>query len=169
MIIRQETEADYKAIYELNQQAFGQDNESQLIEKIRSGNTFIPGLSIIAELEGKIIGHILFSKIEIQGSSTFPSLALAPMAVHPDFQKKGVGSRLVKQGLEVAKKLGFEHVIVLGHENYYPKFGFHNASNWNIQCPFEVPDNVFMAIELKEGSLEGKSGTVVYPSVFLEV
>lgn len=169
MIIRQETSHDFQAVYEINHLAFEQEGESQLIEKIRKGETFVPELSLVAEQNEKIIGHILFSKIKIIGEQSSPSLALAPMSVHPDFQNKGIGSQLITTGLQIAKNLNFEHVIVLGHKDYYPKFGFQKASKWNIRCPFEVPDDHFMAIELEEGSLENKSGLVEYPPVFFEV
>lgn len=169
MKIRQEISNDFKSVFALNHLAFGQEGESQLIEKIRRGNTFVPELSLVAVQEGKIIGHILFSKIKIIGTQIYPSLALAPMSVHPDFQKKGIGSKLVTIGLQIAKNLKFEHVIVLGHKNYYPKFGFHKASKWKINCPFEVPDENFMAIELVEGSLKNKDGVVEYPTAFYEV
>lgn len=169
MKIHQETPQDFTSVYTINHLAFGQEGESQLIEKIRKGDTFIPELSLVAEEKKKIIGHILFSKINIIGAQTYPSLALAPMSVHPDFQKKGIGSQLITIGLQIAKNLNFEHIIVLGHKDYYPKFGFRNASNWKIRCPFEVPDDHFMAIELVEGSLENKDGLVEYPPVFYEV
>ncbi|MFK7771729.1 MAG: GNAT family N-acetyltransferase [Saprospiraceae bacterium] len=169
MKIRQETPLDFKSVYTLNHLAFKQEGESQLIEKIRMGDTFIPELSLVAEQDEKVIGHILFSKTKIIGEQTYPSLALAPMSVHPDFQNKKIGSELITIGLQIAKKLNFEHVIVLGHKNYYPKFGFQKASTWNIRCPFEVPDDHFMAIELVERSLENKGGLVEYPPVFYEV
>ena len=169
MNIRQETPQDFQTVYEINHLAFEQEGESQLIEKIRKGETFVQELSLVAEQDDKVIGHILFSKIKIIGEQSSPSLALAPMSVHPDFQNKGIGSQLVTTGLQIAKNLNFEHVIVLGHKNFYPKFGFQNATNWNIRCPFEVPDDHFMAIELVEGSLKNKSGLVKYPPVFYDV
>lgn len=168
-IIRKEEEKDYKNIYELNKLAFGQENESKLVEKIRRGNSFIPELSLVAEINSRIVGHILFSKIKIIGSSIFETLALAPMAVIPEFQRQGVGSKLIKKGMQTAKELGFDSIIVLGHKDYYPKFGFRRASEWNIQCPFKVLDEVFMAIELTDGALENKAGTVKYPDEFMEV
>ena len=91
------------------------------------------------------------------------------MAVIPEYQRKGIESKLIKKGIEKAKELGFDSIIVLGHEDYYPKFGFERASKWNIRCPFEVPDEAFMAIELTEKALEGKAGTVKYPDEFMEV
>ncbi len=167
--IRKEEEKDYKQIYEVNKLAFQQENESKLIEKIRKSKNFIPGLSIVAEIDNRIVGHILFSKIKIIGASDYESLALAPMAVIPEFQKKGIGSELIKKGIAKAKELGFDSIIVLGHKEYYPRFGFQRASKWDIKCPFEVPEDVFMAIELTEKALEGKAGTVEYPDEFNEV
>jgi putative acetyltransferase len=168
ILIRKEEKKDHKDIYEVNKQAFGQENESKLIDKIRAGSNFVPGLSLVAEAGGKIVGHILFSKIKIAGSSVFNTLALAPMAVIPDFQKQGIGSKLIKKGMTKAKELGFDSIIVLGHKDYYRIFGFERASKWGIKCPFEVPDEAFMAVELTEKALEGKAGTVEYPEEFIE-
>lgn len=169
IVIRKEEEKDYKQVYEVNKLAFQQENESILIEKIRKGENFIPDLSLVAEIDNRIVGHILFSKIKIVGDSIFKSIALAPMAVIPAFQKQGVGSELIKKGMAKAKELGFDSIIVLGHKDYYPKFGFERASKWNIKCPFEVPEEAFMAIELTEKAFEGKAGTVKYPDEFMEV
>ena len=169
IIIRQEMASDYEKVYEINKLAFNQENESKLIEKIRVSKNYVPELSLIAEIDDKIVGHILFSKIKIVGDSTYDSLALAPMAVIPKYQKKGIGSKLVAKGLEKAKELGFKSIIVLGHKDYYPKFGFQRASKWDIKCPFDAPDEVFMAIELTEKSLDGKPGIVQYPDEFNEV
>ncbi|MBA7655382.1 hypothetical protein ES703_63286 [subsurface metagenome] len=91
------------------------------------------------------------------------------MAVIPEFQRQGVGSELINRGIEKAKELGFNSIIVLGHKDYYPKFSFKRASEWNIKCSFEVPDEVFMAIELTEGAFEGKAGIVKYPDEFIDV
>lgn len=169
IVIRKEEEKDYKQVYEVNKLAFQQENESILIEKIRKGENFIPDLSLVAVINNRIVGHILFSKIKIVGDSIFESIALAPMAVIPAFQKQGVGSELIKKGMAKAKELGFDSIIVLGHKDYYPKFGFERASKWNIKCPFEVPEEAFMAIELTKKALKGKAGTVKYPDEFMEV
>lgn len=166
--IRKEEEKDYKKVYEVHRLAFQRENESKLIEKIRKGENFVPELSLVAEIGNEIVGHILFSKIKIIGNSVFESLALAPMAVIPKFQKQGIGGKLIKKGFEKAKRLGFDSIIVLGHKEYYPKFGFQRASKWSIKCPFEVPDEVFMAIELTKKALERKAGTVKYPEEFME-
>ena len=166
MKIRPEIESDYQKIYKLHHLAFGQEDESKIVDKIRLGENYIPELSLIMEIDNQIIGHILFSKIKIKGLKKFETLALAPMAVLPIFQRKGIGSQLVRAGLEIAKALGFDSIIVLGHKDYYPQFGFQPASHWNIKCPFEVPDEVFMAIELQPDALVDKTGMVEYPKEF---
>jgi putative acetyltransferase len=88
------------------------------------------------------------------------------MAVHPDDQRKGIGSQLVRSGIEAAQNLGYEHIAVLGHPNFYPKFGFQPSSQYGIESPFPVPDEVFMVLELKAGSLDLASGKVQYPDAF---
>jgi putative acetyltransferase len=168
--IRPETPTDYPGIREVNDGAFGQTNEGLLIEKLRLNPDFIPGLSLVAELEGKVIGHILFFPIEInQDANSFPSLALAPMAVRPEYQNKGIGGQLIQKGLEKATALGFDSVIVLGHQHYYPRFGFVPAARWKIKSPFDVPEEVFMAMALVPDGLKNVSGTVKYPKEFEEV
>lgn len=168
--IRPETKDDHKKITEVNDLAFGQKNEGRLIEKLRQTDNFIPELSLVAELNGEIIGHILFYPITINSaSSKFNSLALAPMSVIQLYQHKGIGSQLIIEGLSSAKKLGHKSVIVLGHSEYYPKFGFRPASHWNIKAPFKVPDNVFFALELVKNELADKGGTVEYPKEFDDV
>jgi len=166
--IKEEQASDYQRVYEVNRLAFQQEDESRLIEKIRAGQNYVPRLSLVAEIDDKIVGHILFSKLKIISDDlTYESLALAPMAVIPGYQKMRIGSRLVEDGLKRAEELGFKSVIVLGHPEYYPRFGFSKASKWGIKCPFEVPDEAFMAIELNDRALDGKSGIVSYPDEFL--
>jgi putative acetyltransferase len=168
--IRPEIIEDYSSITEVNDLAFGQKNEGQLILRLRKTKKIIPELSLVAEIEGRIVGHILFCPIEIRSEGkVFPSLALAPMAVLPEFQKQGIGSQLVREGLKRARKLGFKSVIVLGHAAYYPRFGFEPAGKWGIRPPFKVPDDVFMALELVKDGLKGIQGTVEYPSEFNDV
>lgn len=169
-IIRAEQPQDIQKIKEVNDVAFGQENEGRLIEAIRSSDTFVPELSLVADTEEQeIMGHILFSRIRIETAhGNVESLALAPMAVKPVSQNKGVGSALVKEGIERATELGFESVVVLGHPIYYPKFGFIPASEKGIKPPFEVSDEVFMVLELVPGALDEVEGTVRYPDAFLE-
>jgi predicted N-acetyltransferase YhbS len=165
--IRRETAGDHQNITVVNNLAFGQKNEGQLVMRLRKTKKFNPGLSLVAEVQGRIVGHILFYPIEIRSEDkVFPSLALAPMAVLPEYQRQGIGSQLVEEGLKKARKLGFSSVIVLGHAAYYPRFGFEPAGKWGIQPPFEVPDDVFMALELVRDGLKDIQGTVEYPPEF---
>jgi len=167
--LRQETQADFPEVYEVNHLAFGQENEAKLVDALRNNPAaFVPELSIVAVKDNKIAGHILFTKISIKDEkgNLNEGLALAPMAVRPELQKSGIGGQLIRKGLDVAKGLRFKSVIVLGHEHYYPKFGFEPAEKWNIKAPFDVPSNVFMAIELVTDGLKNISGTVIYPKEF---
>ena len=168
--IRSEKPEDYSIIDAINDQAFKQPDEGVLIRKLRKTPGFIPELSLVALENDVLVGHILFTPIEIHSKqNTFKSLALAPMAVLPSYQHKGIGTALVKEGLSQARSLGFRSVIVLGHPKYYPRFGFQPASQWSITAPFEVPDTAFMALELTKGGLSGVSGKVVYPQEFQDV
>ena len=168
--IRKENINDYQGIKNVNDLAFGQANEGLLVEKLRNNPDFMDQLSLVAEFEGKVIGHILFFPIWIiEDQNRYQSLSLAPMAVLPDYQRKGIGSQLVSKGLEISRELGFKSVIVLGHSAYYPKFGFVAANQFGIKAPFDVPDEVFMAMELVPDGLKGISGTVQYPKEFEDV
>ncbi len=137
---------------------------------LRRTEKFIPELSLVAVIKNKIVGHILFYPVSMKTeSSTYPTLSLAPMAVVPEFQNRRIGSRLVIEGLKKATALRYRSVIVLGHPEYYPRFGFQPASKWHIYGPFDAPDNCFMAIELVPGELEGKGGIVEYPEAYHQV
>ncbi|WP_244939846.1 GNAT family N-acetyltransferase [Chitinophaga barathri] len=170
-MITPETPEDKSAIYSLNAAAFEQENESRLIDLLRDSEHFIPGLSLVARADTGVVGHILFTKLTIAGPEgvIYNTLALAPMAVLPSLQQSGIGSQLIREGLKRAAELGYGSVIVLGHPKYYPKFGFVPASRWGIRTTYEVPDEAFMAIELKPGALEGRAGTVIYSREFDEV
>lgn len=166
--IRPEKREDIPDIHELVALAFGEESEAKLVDLLRESEHYIPGLSLVAILDNQIVGHILFTRIKIvdDDGHEVDSLALAPMAVRPDLQRKGIGGQLVHAGLERARALNFTSVIVLGHEHYYPRFGFLPAEKWGIKAPFEVPPGVFMALELVKGGLEKVSGTVKYPKAF---
>ncbi|HDR6309928.1 GNAT family N-acetyltransferase [Bacillus albus] len=171
--IRQEQQSDYEKTEEVVQQAFlheefSDKTEHALVKRIRECDAFIPELSIVA-VDEEIVGHIMLSKITIeQDGTSVESLALAPVSVDRGHQKKGIGGKLIVAALEKAKELGYGSVVVLGHPGYYPKFGFKKASEWNIKAPFEVPDEVFMVIELSENALQGVEGVVQYSSAFAE-
>ncbi|ABY44371.1 MULTISPECIES: GNAT family N-acetyltransferase [Bacillus] len=171
--IRQEQKNDYRKTEEVVKEAFlneefSDKKEHELVKRIRECDAFIPELSIVA-VDEEIVGHIMLSKITIeQDGTTVDSLALAPVSVAPSHQKKGIGGKLIGAALEKAKELGYGSVVVLGHPEYYPKFGFKKASEWNIKAPFEVPEEVFMVMELTENALEGVEGVVQYSSAFAE-
>lgn len=173
-IIRQERKEDYRDTEEVVRRAFENEtysdqSEHTLVAKLRKSEVFVPDLSLVAVYEDKIIGHILLSKIWIDTEDKkVESLALAPISVLPEYQNKGVGRKLIQQALTIAEKLDFESVIVMGHEAYYPKFGFKKASHWGIQAPFEIPDELLMAIELKDNSLDHVSGVIQYSNAFFE-
>lgn len=170
--IRPETPYDYPSIREVNILAFNnQENEAKLVEHIRESEFFIPELSLVAENgDQEVIGHILISTINlITANGKVPTLGLAPMAVRPGNQNTGVGSALVRKGLEACQTLGYKHIFVLGHPNFYPKFGFTPTKNFGITPPFPVPDEVFMALELESGSLFGLHGKIEYPPAFNSV
>ncbi|MBF2188965.1 N-acetyltransferase [Staphylococcus epidermidis] len=172
--IRKAKREDYSFTEELIKEAFAHEtysdhNEHKLVAKLRQSDTFVPDLSLIALDKNKIIGQILLSKISIvSGKNSTGSLALAPVSVLSAYQNKGVGRQLIQKALETAKNLNFESVIVLGHSDYYPKFGFKKASNWNIEAPFDVPKDTLMAMELKEHALDNVSGVIHYPNAFFE-
>lgn len=171
--IRKETPEDYQWVVQLTERAFknmpfSDGNEGKLVAKLRQAPTFIGRLSLVAEIKGLVVGHILFIPIRIEnGSQQFESLALATVSVLPEFQDQGIGSRLILTGHLIARDLAFESIIVLGHPEYYSRFGYLPVSHWNIKAPFDLPsDDVFNALELTEGVLAGVSGTVIYPSEF---
>lgn len=170
--LRTEQPDDYKEIYRLHEAAFGGDEESRLVERLRKSEGFVPELSVVAEGDEGITGHILFTEISIQpdaeGASSQLSLSLAPMAVLPAFQKQGIGKALVGEGLRRATVLNYSSVIVLGHPDYYPAFGFVKASEFGLRSVFEAPDEAFMAMELKEEALSKCMGEVVYSPEFFK-
>jgi putative acetyltransferase len=162
--IRPERPEDRSVIWEINRLAFGGEAEPNLV--------YIPQLSLVAVRQGRIVGHILFSLIQIRmddrPGQVMPALSLAPMAVHPDFQSQGIGSALVRKGLKICRDLGHAAVVVIGHPDYYPRFGFTSARAKGLEALFPVPDEAFLAIELVPGSLHGVKGSVVYPPAFEE-
>ncbi len=169
--IRPEQPEDMEDVYEVNRLAFGQDDEADLVDRLRQSQHFVPELSLVALDGEQTVGYILFTHVLItdDNGNQYGSLALAPVSVLPEYQNQGIGKQLIRYGLECAAQLGYMSVIVLGHELYYPKFGFIPASTWNIRSPYDVPDNVFMAIELIPGGLDNISGMVVYPKEFDKV
>jgi putative acetyltransferase len=173
IIIRPEAPRDFAAIREIHLLSFGSESEANLVEKLRSSRDFIPALSLVADFEGRPAGHVLFSRIRIQPPDTkLPeevALALAPLAVHPDFRNKGIGSELVTQGLKTCRHHGYSLVIVVGEQSYYGRFGFVPARPKGLEVPFPVPERAFLAAEIVPRLGLGVKGTVRYPQAFLDV
>ncbi|NET01145.1 MAG: N-acetyltransferase [Sphaerospermopsis sp. SIO1G2] len=165
MNIRQENIQDYHSIAKVNKLAFGGQKEAQLVEMIRTSNAYINELSLVAEIEENIVGYIMFSYIDLVGVRQLPVLSLAPMVVHPNMQKRGIGKVLLKTGLELADKRGEALVVVLGYPKLFNPFGFQPSINYQINSPFDVPEDVFMVKPLS-GYDEQYKGKVVYPPAF---
>lgn len=170
--IRQEKKDDRPIVFELIRKAFEEEkmsdhNEHFLVNELKTSSAFIPELSLVAEREKRLVGYILLTKILIRNEyREYPSLALAPVAVLPEFQNKGIGTQLIKAAHKIAMGMGYGSVILLGHAEYYPRFGYRPAADFHIHFPSEIPEENFMAIELKRGALKNVSGTVVYPPEF---
>ena len=162
-MIREEQARDHDAIDEVNRLAFGGESEVNLVRWLRRDRLLVA--SLVAERDGEVIGHILFSRITINGAR--PSAALAPMAVRPEWQNRGVGSALVRSGLALCKDRGIEAVVVVGHPNYYPRFGFSTETARRLKCVYA--GEAFMALELTPGGLGSGAGHVVYPEAFESV
>ena len=172
--IRQEQPTDYEAVFNLIEKAFANEQSSDhrehfLVERLRKSEDFVPELSLVAEVEGDVVGHILLTKILVKNEQQpSESLALAPVAVHPKFQRNGIGGALIRQAHERAKEMSFRSIILLGHEDYYPRFGYKRADEFGIKLPFDVPKENCLAIELTKDGLDGVAGTVEYPKEFNE-
>jgi putative acetyltransferase len=164
-VIRDEVPADRAAVRDVHRQAFGQDEEARLVDALRDGG--YARVSLVAEDEddGRVVGHVLFSALPIETSAgTVDALALAPLAVLPDRQRTGVGSALVREGLRACRDRGHRIVVVLGHQDYYPRFGFSAGRAARLRSPYSGPS--FMALELVAGALEGVEGEARYPAPF---
>lgn len=167
MMIRQEKQTDHDAVYQVVKEAFAHAEQSDgteqdLVVNLRKSKSFVPELSLVAEEDGKIVGHILFTKALVNGVEI---LALAPLSVLPEYQNRGIGLSLMEQGHKTARELGYPYSVVLGHAKYYPKAGYVPASRYGIRAPFEVEDENFMAICFSEKG-EMLNGTIEYDEAF---
>ena len=166
--IRNETTADVRGIHAVNAAAFESDAEAKLVDALRD-QCVDPFLSLVAELDGRIVGHILFTPVLVVGAADWSAVALAPMGVLSEFQRTGIGSLLVVTGLNACRDSGHDVVFVLGHPEYYPRFGFRRMSEFGITCEFDAPDDVLMVAELREGAIAGRKGEVRYHPLFKNV
>ena len=172
ILIRQETEKDHAAVSKIIEDAFktieySDHREHFLVERLRSTKAFIPELSLVAVRAGELIGHILLTKIEIRNDGhSSPALALAPVSVAPQYQGQGIGGELIREAHRIAGELGHRSVVLLGHAEYYPRFGYRPLAEFNIKLPFEAPPENCMLLELVPGGAEGVSGEVIYDPAF---
>ena len=164
--VRPEQPDDILAVHMVNEQAFGQSAEADIVDALRAACPDI--LSLVAESNGRIVGHIFFSPVTISDTTgTIPGMSLAPMAVAPEHQRQGIGLQLVNAGLAILRERTCPFVIVLGHPEYYPRFGFVPASRHGITCQWEgIPDEVFMILIFDRASMSGVSGTARYRDEF---
>jgi putative acetyltransferase len=164
MRIRMEEAADIPRIHAVNLAAFESATEATLVDALRV--QAVDAISLVAEDDRDIVGHIMFSPVRLTGADDIRTMALAPMAVIPERQRAGIGAAMVRDGLAQCRRRGVEAVFVVGHPAYYPRFGFTLASSFGIACEFEVADEAFMAVELVAGVLRGKAGTIFFHQAF---
>jgi putative acetyltransferase len=165
--VREERPEDIEAIRVINQDAFGQSQEGQIVDALRANAAVL--LSMVAALDGCVIGHILYSPVFIDsGGKKVIGAGLGPMAVLPRYQRQGVGRKLIESGNNRLRQAGCPFIVVLGHPDYYPRFGFKPASAYGIRCEWDVPDDVFMAIIMDHLKMEGVSGLAKYRREFAE-
>jgi putative acetyltransferase len=166
MIIRDERPVDVDSIRAVNLTAFETSTEADLVDALRRRAT--PLISLVAQDGANVVGHILFSPVTLASEPGLTLMGLAPMAVVPSRRRQGVGSSLVRAGLDRCRQINAAGVVVLGHPEYYPRFGFLPAARLFLRCEYDVPEEVFMVRELREGALCGLSGTIRYHPVFGE-
>ena len=164
--VRPEEPGDREAVRRVNEAAFGQPDEADLVDRLREQAD--PYLSLVAVQEGEVVGHILFTPMTFDPPRPdFRAMGLAPMAVWPEQQRSGVGGALVREGLAACRRLGTEVVFVLGHPTYYPRFGFAPAAARGIASEYDAPE-AFMVLELDPGALDGVEGMARYHPAFAE-
>ncbi len=165
--VRPETPSDYPRITQIHKLAFNRPNEADLIDLIRQSNRYIPGLTLVAEIDEMIVGHIVYSEINLVNQETISVLGLAPLAVHPEFQNRGIGSQLVQVSLTLAKIRQYPLIIVLGDPKFYAKFGFQPSVDYQIHSPFPVPEEYFM-VKVFNDKIQHQ-GNIIYPQAFSQV
>ncbi|TET36803.1 MAG: N-acetyltransferase [Planctomycetota bacterium] len=164
--VRRETNTDVEAVREINTLAFEGPSEARIVDSLRKNCSDI--LPLVAEVDGKIVGHILFSPAVIEiGGNKINGMGLAPMSVLSEYRNKGVGGELINAGIKALKDT-CPFIIVLGHADYYPRFGFERASKYGIRCEWEAPDEAFMIIVFDKEKMKGVKGTAKYRPEFAE-
>ncbi|MHC4666547.1 MAG: GNAT family N-acetyltransferase [Planctomycetota bacterium] len=166
--LRREEIADETAVRVLNEQAFGQPNEANLVDALRERGAAV--LSMVAIDNEQVVAHVLFTEaIVTEANPQFRALCLGPMAVSPTCQRRGIGSRLLQSALDKCRELNYDAVVVIGHPEFYPRFGFVPARLKGIRCEFDVPDEAFTVLELREDALAGRTGLIKYQPEFRDV
>jgi len=172
--IREEQKKDHPAVFQIVEKAFekmkySSHTEQFIVEKLRKDEAFVPELSLVAELDDELVGYIILSKIKIDnGNQLFDALTLGPVAVLPKLHGKSIGSQLINEAHKRAKELGHKVVILLGHKDYYPRFGYELMQKYGISLPFEASPENCMVFGLTPDALKGVSGKVIYSKPFLE-
>ena len=164
MLIREEKKDDQDAVYAVNESAFETSSEASLVAALREQAG--PIISLVAEDDGEVVGHIMFSPVSLSDHPELKIMGLGPIAIAPAFQHKGIGSALVRAGIERCRELEFGAIVVLGHQKFYPRFGFLPASRFGIKAEYDVPEDVFMAMELQPNYLRRAAGTIKYHDAF---
>ncbi|WP_420643765.1 GNAT family N-acetyltransferase [Candidatus Leptofilum sp.] len=165
LLIRPETAADRNAVYAVEAAAFGRPAEAELVQKLQQAS--VDTISLVALLDEELVGHILFSPMTVKNDvDEFTAVALGPIAVSPNHQNKGIGTELCRRGLAACQEAGYSLAFVLGHSDYYPRFGFMRSTPHGLRCQFDVPEEAFMVLELAPGALQNKRGTVYYHPLF---
>jgi putative acetyltransferase len=165
-IIRQEQPGDAPQIREINRQAFGGTTEADIVDALREACPQY--FSLVAQMKTQLIGHILFTPVTVPtGGREATGMGLAPMAVLPEYQRQGIGSNLVRRGVEMVKEAGHPFIVVLGHPTYYPRFRFERASGYGLTCEYDgVPDEAFMVLVLEKAAVRDVAGTVKFRPEF---
>lgn len=173
--LRPENEADHSSVAGViidafKEIAYSNKREQLMVDRLRKSGSFVPELSIVAETDtGELVGHILLTRVTIQNNyHSWDGLILAPLSVKLAYQNTGVGGRLVAESHAIATALGYKFIVVIGHANYYPKFGYQVLSRYNIAMPIKVAAENCMGIALVENAFSGISGTVKFSDEFLE-
>ena len=165
--IRPETAADRTAVFGINAAAFPTDAEARLVDSLRASAD--PCVSLVAVEDEDVVGHIMFTPVTLAPFDDLRLMGLAPMAVSPSVQRTGIGTELVNAGLQRCGELGIGAVVVLGHPEYYPRFGFLPSTQWSIKSEYDVPEDVFMSLELSADYLRDRHGIISYHAAFADV
>jgi putative acetyltransferase len=165
-MIREEIAEDIPGIFEINEAAFGRPEEALLVDRLRARKAFI--YSLVAVQDGQLVGHALISPILIQSDTgvVIVVAGLGPVAIRPSYQKQGIGGELITTGIELCREASYSAIVVLGHPDYYPRFGFQPAARFGISSPYDVPDDAFMVLELEKGVIGELNGVARYHPEF---